>query len=342
MLQKTVPNSIDVLLPRHAGIAGLGMCVPDRVLTNHDLAQMVETSDEWITTRTGIRERRISDADTLTSDLAVKAAQNALQDAGIAPEDLELVLCATTTGDYLWPATACIIQERIGAKRAAAFDISAACSGFCYALATATGFIQSGAMQKVLIIGADTLSKQINWEDRGTCILFGDGAGAAVLTPCAPDEGVLTSVLGADGSGLESVWLPAGGQKTPLTPEVIAQKLNCIAMQGKEVYRFAAQIVPELIREALDRACLRPSDVSLLVLHQANIRIIQSVAERLDIPMEKVFVNLDRYGNTSAASVPIALTEAQQQERLHRGDIVVTVGFGAGLTWAANVIRWNK
>lgn len=342
MLQKSVPNSIHSLHPRNAGFAGLGMCVPDRILTNDDLAQMVETSDEWITTRTGIRERRIADTDTLTSDLAVTAAQNALKDAGIAPENLDLVLCATTTGDYLWPATACVIQERIGAKRAAAFDISAACSGFCYALATASGFIQSGAMQNVLVIGADTLSKQINWEDRSTCILFGDGAGAAVLTPCAPDEGVLTSVLGADGSGLESVWLPAGGARTPLTPEVVEQKLNCIAMEGKEVYRFAVQIVPELIRAALDRACLRPNDVSLLVLHQANIRILQAVAERLDIPMEKVFLNLDRYGNTSAASVPIALTEAQSQDRLHRGDIVVTVGFGAGLTWAANVIRWNR
>jgi 3-oxoacyl-[acyl-carrier-protein] synthase-3 len=326
----------------HAGIIGLGMSVPDQILTNDDLAKRVDTNDEWIVTRTGIRERRVADEKTATSDLATVAAQRALDDAGIAAEELDLVLCATTTGDYLWPATACVVQHRIGAKRAAAFDLSAACSGFCYGLATAAGFIQSGAMRRILVIGADTLTKQVNWEDRSTCILFGDGAGAAVLAPCSANEGVLSSSLGADGSGIEAVWVPAGGIRTPLTPEVIAQGQHCIAMQGKEVYRFAITIVPEVILDALKRACLTPEDIRLLVLHQANIRIINAAAERLGIPMEKVFVNLDRYGNTSAASVPMALTEAQQQGRLHRGDIVVTVGFGAGLTWAANVIRWHR
>lgn len=342
MTQHSVPNAPPSLLARNAGIAGLGLCVPDRIMTNDDLAQIVETNDEWITTRTGIRERRIAGPETATSDLATVAAQRALENAGIAPDELDLILCATTTGDYVWPATACVVQNRIGAKRAAAFDLSAACSGFCYGLETAASFIQRGAMQNILVIGADTLSKQVNWQDRTTCILFGDGAGAAVVTPCAPDEGIITSTLGSDGSGLESVWIPAGGTRTPLSADVMDQRLNCIAMRGQEVYRFAVQIVPEAIRQALGRACLRPSDVSLLVLHQANIRIVQSVSERLEIPMEKVFVNLDRYGNTSAASVPLALTEAAQQGRLKRGDIVVTVGFGAGLTWAANVIRWSR
>lgn len=318
------------------------MCVPDRIVTNNDLAQIVETNDEWIASRTGIRQRRVADADTATSDLATVAAQRALADAGLEAADLDLILCATTSGDYVWPATACVVQERLRAKRAAAFDLAAACSGFCYGLATAAGFIQTGTMRRVLVIGADTLTKQLNWQDRTTCILFGDGAGAAVLTPCAPDEGLLSSILGADGSGLESVWIPAGGTRTPTTEETLAAKLNCIAMRGQEVYRFAVKIVPDAIVEALKRACLRPEDVRLLVLHQANVRILQAVAERLAIPMERVFVNLDRYGNTSAGSVPIALTEAAQQGRLTRGDIVVTVGFGAGLTWAANVIRWNR
>jgi len=325
-----------------AGIAGLGMCVPDNVVTNNDLAQRIDTSDEWIVSRTGIRERRVTGPETATSDLAIVAAERALADAGVSATDLDLVLCATTTGDYIWPATACVVQHKIGATRAAAFDLSAACSGFCYGLATAAGFIQSGTMRRILVIGADTLTKQLNWDDRSTCILFGDGAGAAVVAPCAPDEGLLASALGSDGGGVEAVWVPAGGTRTPTTPEAIAARLNMLTMRGQEVYRFAVKIVPEVVMEALKHSCLHPRDISLLVLHQANIRIVRAAAERLDIPLDRVFVNLDRYGNTSAASVPIALTEAAQQGRLHRGDIVVTVGFGAGLTWAANVIRWNR
>ena len=350
-MTSTTPVLLDDLSPAsvaplsafpNAGIAGLGLCVPERVMTNVELSQFVDTNDEWIATRTGIRERRLTDAGTTVSDLAVIAAQRALEDAGIAATELDLVLCATTSGDYLWPATACVVQHRIGATHAAAFDLSAACSGFCYGLATAAGFIQSRAMRRILLIGADTLSKQVNWQDRGTCILFGDGAAAVVLTPCNADSGVLTSVLGADGSGLESVWIPAGGTRTPTTPEVLEQKQNTISMRGQEVYRFAVRVVPEVVEEALKKVCLRPSDIDLLVLHQANIRIVQSAAERLGIPMEKVFVNLHQYGNTSAASVPLALTEAYQQGRIKQNDIVVTVGFGAGLTWAANVIRWNR
>jgi 3-oxoacyl-[acyl-carrier-protein] synthase-3 len=318
------------------------MCVPDTVLTNHDIAKMVETSDEWIVSRTGIRERHVASPEIATSDLALVAAQRALEDAKVAAEELDLILCATITGDYLWPATACILQDRLGAKRAGAFDLSAACSGFCYGLATAAGFLQNGSMQRILVVGADTLSKQLDWTDRNTCILFGDGAGAAVLGPVSADEGLLTSVLHSDGSGLVAVWLPAGGSRTPFTAEANAAKANCLAMQGKEVYRFAVEAAPAVITEALEQACLRPCDISLLVFHQANTRIMFAAADRLGIEHSKVFVNADRYGNTSAASIPMALTEAAEQGRLHRGDIVVTVGFGAGLTWAANVIRWNK
>ena len=327
---------------RHAGIAGLGMYVPEQVVTNAEIAKRVDTSDEWIASRTGIRERRVTRPDEASSDLALLACRQALEDAQVDPAELDLVLCATATGDYVWPATACILQDTLGAKKAGAFDLSAACSGFCYGLATATGFIQSGMMEKVLVVGVDTLTKHLNWDDRSTCILFGDGAGAAVLTPCAPDEGILSSVLRADGSGLKSVWLPIGGTRTPITSDLLESGQNCLQMQGKEVYRFAVEIVPDIIQEALDRACLKPSDISLLVMHQANIKILQSAAKRFGISMDKVAVNGDRYGNTSAASIPLALRESADQQRLHRGDIVVTVGFGAGLTWGANVIRWNR
>lgn len=324
-----------------AGILGLGMYVPERVLTNHELAQLVDTSDEWITTRTGIRERRIADESSATSDMAVAAAQQALHDAGVSPDELDLILCATATGDFIWPATACVVQSRIGASRAGAFDLSAACAGFCYGLAIASAFIESRTARRILLIGADMLSKHVDWQDRSTCVLFGDGAGAAVLGPIESGEGVLTSVLKANGDGLQMVWLPTGGTRMPLTPELIAAGKNRLTMQGREVYRFAVEIIPEAILQALRQACLSPQDVDWLVMHQANLRILESVAERLHIPREKVFVNIERYGNTSAASVPIALTEANEQGLLKPGDVVVTAGFGAGLVWAVNILRWN-
>ena len=326
----------------NAGIIGVGMSVPDRVLTNADLTGIVETTDEWIVSRTGIKERRITDETTVSSDLGTEAALRAIENAGLNPSDIDLVICATATGDYIWPSTACIIQNRIGARHAGAFDLSAACSGFCYGVATAAGFIQSGALQNVLVVGVDTLTKQVNWEDRSTCILFGDGAGAAVISACPVGEGVLSSVLGADGSGLESIWLPAGGIKTPLTQSGIDQKLNRISMKGSDVYKFALRLIPEVIEETLRKAGLTPADIDLLVMHQANLRIINAVAERLGVSEAKVFVNVDRYGNTSAASVPIALSEALSQGRIKRGDVIATVGFGAGLTWGANVIRWSR
>jgi len=329
-------------LPMNAGILGVGMAVPDRILTNADLEKMVDTSDEWIVTRTGIRERRICGPDETTASLSVQAARRALDDAGVLAEELDLVLCATATGDYIWPATACLIQDAIGAKRAAAFDLSAACSGFVFSLATAAGFIQTGTMRRILVIGADTLTKQVNWEDRGTCVLFGDGAGAAVLGPCPPDEGLLASSLGTDGSGVPLIVLQAGGTKHPVTPEAIAQKQNCIYMSGSEVYKFAVRKMGDVCLDALCKANLTPKDVDLFVPHQANIRIINAAADRMGLPPEKVFLNVHKYGNTSAASIPMALTEARQEGRVQRGDVLVFVGFGAGLTWGANVVRWSR
>lgn len=328
--------------PASAGILGVGMAVPERVVTNFDLEQMVDTTDEWIVSRTGIRERRICGPEETSSSLGTLAARRALEDAGVLAEEIDLVLCATATGDYLWPATACVIQNAIGATRAAAFDLSAACAGFVYGLAVATALVQTAAMRRVLLVGVDTLSKQLDWSDRSTCVLFGDGAGAVVVGPCPPGEGVLASALGADGSGVELIWLPAGGTKTPITPEAMAQNLHYLAMRGAEVYKFAVKIMGEVSLEALCRARLTPDDVDLFVPHQANIRIIQSAAERIGLPMERVFVNVDRYGNTSAASIPIALAELQQERRLRRGSTLVLVGFGAGLTWGANVVRWSK
>ena len=275
------------LSPARSGILGLGMCVPERVLTNEELSLMVETNNEWIVTRTGIHERRVSDSDTATSDLAFEAAKRALEDASISPEEIDLVLCATTSGDYIWPSTACLVQHRLGAKRAAAFDLSAACSGFCYGLATASSFIESGMMKKILVIGADTLTKQVDWKDRSTCVLFGDGAGAAIVGVCPSDEGILASLLGADGGGAEAVWLPAGGSRTPITQEVLDQKLNCLRMKGQDVYRFTMSVIPELVLNVLKKACLTPTDVDMLVLHQANARIITSIGDRLGFPRKK-------------------------------------------------------
>jgi 3-oxoacyl-[acyl-carrier-protein] synthase III len=326
-----------------AGIAGIGMYVPSRVLTNHDLEALVETTDEWIVDRTGIRERRIVEPHQATSDLAVPAAEEALRVAGLAPEDIDLILVATCTGDMgTFPATASLVQDRLGAKAAAAFDVAAVCSGFVYALDVAAQYIQTGRYENVLVIGAETMSKILDWSDRGTCILFGDGAGAVVVSPCAEGEGILGTVLGSDGSGACLLNIPAGGSRLPLTPDLIAAKQNTLMMKGREVFRFAVDIMGEAAVQALDSVGLSPADVDLFIPHQANIRIITAAAKRLDMPMEKVFVNVDRYGNTSAASVPLALYEAWKAGKVQPGNLIVTVGFGAGLTWGANVIRWGN
>lgn len=323
-----------------AGIVGVGVGIPETVLTNHDLEQRIDTSDEWIVTRTGIRERRIAPAHVATSDLAAQAAEQALRNAGKSAQDVDLIVVATATPDMPWPSTACLVQAKIGASRAVAFDLNAVCSGFVYALWIAAQAVETGAYRCVLVIGADILSRQVNWEDRSTCVLFGDGAGAVVLAPVQEPYGVLSGVLGADGTGAPLLNVPAGGTREPLSPDVIARKRHTIQMRGREVFKFAVTIMGEVAVQALEKAGISPEEVSLFIPHQANIRIIQAAAERLNLPMERVFVNVDRYGNTSAASIPIAIYEAWAQGRLKKGDLAVVVGFGAGLTWGACVIRW--
>ncbi len=328
---------------RGAQITGLGMYVPERVMTNDDLSAFVETSDEWIFSRTGIRERRIAAPEQATSDLALPAALGALQTAGVGAADLDLIIVATCTGDRgSFPATASILQEMMGAKHAAAFDVAAVCSGFAYALDVAAQYVQSGRYDRVLVVGAETMSKVLNWEDRNTCVLFGDGAGAVVIEPCAYGDGILGSVLGSDGAGACLLNIPAGGSRLPLTPALIEQKQNAMMMNGKAVYKFAVEIMGESAVQALDYVGLTADQVSLFIPHQANVRIISAAAKRLNLPDEKVFVNVDRYGNTSAASIPLALCEAWRAGRIAPGDIVVTVGFGAGLTWGSNVVRWGS
>jgi 3-oxoacyl-[acyl-carrier-protein] synthase-3 len=325
-----------------AGIVGTGLHVPEQVLTNHDLEKMVDTSDEWIATRTGIRERRIADEATATSDLACEAGRRALASAGVAPSEVDLIIVATVTPDMLFPATACLVQAGLGAAQAAAFDLSAGCSGFVYALATGAGFIASGQYETVLVIGADTLSKITNWEDRSTCVLFGDGAGAAVLRPVPEGYGFLSFVLGADGTGGEKLRLPGGGSRRPFrfVPEEGAEGAQYIHMCGPDVFKFAVRVMPQAAQEVLAKAGLRPEDVQLLLPHQANTRIIDAAAERLGIEPDRVMVNVDRYGNTSAASIGLALHEAVEAGRLTHGGVGVLVGFGAGLTWAAAALRW--
>lgn len=329
---------------RRAQITGLGKYVPDRILTNDDLSRMVDTSDDWIFSRTGIRERRIAADHEAASDLALPAAREALRTAGLSAEDLDLILVATCTGDTnTCPATASFVQEGLGAKRAAAFDVAAVCSGFVYALDVAAQYIATHRYNNVLVVGTEVMSRVLDWSDRNTCVLFGDGAGAVIVQPAPTDnEGILASILGTDGSGACLLNIPAGGSRLPLTPAVMEQKGQYLMMKGREVYRFAVEIMGQAAQEAVEAAGLTPGDVDLFIPHQANIRIIEASAKRLGLPMEKVFVNVDKYGNTSAASVPLALCEAWQAGRIRPGSIVVTVGFGAGLTWGANVIKWGN
>lgn len=322
------------------GIIGTGKYVPDRILTNQELEQMVDTNDEWITTRTGIKERRIAAAHQATSDLAYHAAVEALNKAGVAAEEIELIIVATITPDQAFPSTACLIQDRLGARSAAAFDLSAACSGFIYGLASATSMIKSGLYQNALVIGAECLSRITDYTDRNTCILFGDGAGAVVLGEVDKGKGFLSFELGADGAGGDLLKVEAGGSRMPVSQEAIDQKLNCIYMAGRDVFKFAVRIMGSTAEKALEKAGLSKHDADLLVPHQANIRIIQAALERLDMPQEKSVVNLDRYGNVSAASIPLALAEAVEQGKVNSDDILVMVGFGGGLTWGAAVLKW--
>ncbi|HCW51766.1 MAG TPA: 3-oxoacyl-ACP synthase [Clostridiales bacterium] len=324
----------------NAGILGLGSATGDRILTNGDLERLVDTSDEWIVERTGISERRVLGPGKATSDLAWEAARKALETSGVCAAELDLIVVATVTPDMPFPATACLLQDRLGARKAAAFDLEAACSGFLYGLVIASQFIRLGTYRYVLVIGAETLSRITDWTDRSTCVLFGDGAGAAVLGPVGTRAGVLGWSLGADGSGADLLKMPAGGSRMPASTETVARRLHYIRMNGREVFKRAVTLMQDAGMMALRNAGLDAGQVDLLIPHQANLRIIEALRKKLRMPREKVFWNLDRYGNMSSASVPVALEEALQAGRVRPGDVLLMVAFGAGLTWGAVVMRW--
>lgn len=325
----------------YAHITGWGMAVPEKILTNDDLAQMVDTSDQWILERTGIRERRIAAPEQSSASLATDAAQQALEVANLKPSELDLIIVSTSSPEHIFPSTASLVQDRIGAARAGAYDLLAACTGFIYALSAAAQAIRSGSATNVLVIGTETLSRLTNWQDRNTCILFGDGAGAFVLQASENPGGVLSSILRSDGSGADLLTLPAGGSFLPASHETVEKGQHFIQMNGREVFRFATRVMSQATREAVEAAQLTLDEVDLIIPHQANQRIIESAARSLEIPLERFMVNVERYGNTSTASIPIATCEAIQQGRLKAGDRVVFVGFGAGLTWGASVIEWS-
>lgn len=322
------------------GIIGTGKYVPERILSNKELEAMVETNDEWIVTRTGIKERRLAAAEEATSDLALHASREAIAAAGLTAEDIDLIIVATITPDMFFPSTACLLQDKLGAKKAAAFDLSAACSGFIYGLATGSSMIASGMYKNVLVVGAETLSRITDYTDRNTCILFGDGAGAVVLGQVEEGRGFQSFELGADGSGGELLKVNGGGSRVPATEESIQAKQHYIQMAGNDVFKFAVRIMGSVAEEALLKAGIAKEEVDLLVPHQANIRIIQSALNRLSLSEDKAMINLDKYGNMSSASIPVALAEAVEQGRVKEGDRIVLVGFGGGLTWGASVLVW--
>jgi 3-oxoacyl-[acyl-carrier-protein] synthase-3 len=317
------------------------MAVPERVLTNEELAQMVDTNDEWIRSRTGIRERRIAEDDQTTASLATEAALNALAVANLNPMEIELIIVATSTPEHLFPATASLVQDSLGAVKAGAFDLLAACTGFIFALNMATQAIRTGSLSNALVIGSETLSRLINWQDRDTCILFGDGAGAFVLQAGEEKAGLLSAVMRSDGSGADLLIVPAGGSALPPSIDTIQDGLHYIDMNGREVFRFATRVMTQATENAVKGANLEIQDIDLVIPHQANRRIIEIALRNLDIPLERCVINLDRYGNTSTASIPIATCEAIEDGRLHPNDKVVFVGFGAGLTWGAAVVGWS-
>lgn len=323
-----------------AKIIATGSYVPERILTNFHLEKMVDTSDEWIRERTGIRERRIADEKEAASDLAYEAAKAAFKRTDIKAKDIELIIVATVTGDMPVPATACHLQQKLGLKKAAAFDINAACSGFLYGLSVADSFIRSGNYKRILLIGAEVLSRITDWEDRSTCILFGDGAGAAILEATNEERGIISTHLRSDGSMWDLLYLSGGGSRHPVSKDSIKKKLHYLRMKGNETFKIAVRTLERLVRETLNENKLKVAQLSLLIPHQANLRIIQATAERLNIPIEKVVVNIDKYGNTSAASIPIALDEAVREGRIRDGDYVLLEAFGGGLTWASALIKW--
>jgi 3-oxoacyl-[acyl-carrier-protein] synthase-3 len=325
---------------RTVSIIATGSYVPERILTNQDLERIVDTTDEWIRTRTGISERRIAAPDEATSDMATKAAIAAMEQADIEAKEIDLIIVATVTPDMFFPATACWVQKKIGAVRAACFDISAACSGFLYAMEIAQQFISTHVYNTVLIVGADKLSSIVNWSDRNTCVLFGDGAGAAILRNRGASHGVVATHMGSDGEFAEILFMPGGGSRCPITAENIGQQLNTIKMQGKETYKQAVTAMSDAADRALESAGLKYDEIACVIPHQANMRIIEAIAHRMRLPIEKFYVNLEKYGNTSAAAVAIALDEAHRAGRFKVGDYILLVVFGGGLTWASSVIQW--
>jgi 3-oxoacyl-[acyl-carrier-protein] synthase-3 len=334
------PRARHAFQGRPCSIAGVGSYVPDRILTNADLEKIVETSDEWITTRTGIKERRIAAANEFTSDMAAKAAERAMKAAGVSADQIDLIIVATLTPDMPFPSTACHVQRKIGARRAAAFDIEAACSGFIFALEVGQQFIVSRTYDTVLVIGAEKLSSIMNWKDRNTCVLFGDGAGATILQHRENTHGLLTAVMGSDGNKADLLSMPGGGSACPATSESVAAGLHFLRMDGKETFKNAVQAMVSAADEAMRRCEIDITKIKCVIPHQANQRIIDAVGERLKARPEQLFVNVHKYGNTSAASVAIALDEAVQAGIVSRGDLILLVVFGAGLTWGAAVIEW--
>ena len=321
-------------------ILGTGSELPSKVVTNHDLEKMVETSDEWITVRTGIKERRVLEEGKGNADMAFRAAQRALKDAQMEATDLDAIIMGTVTPDYPFPSSACVLEDMLGARNVFSFDVGAACSGFLNALSVADSFIRTGQINNALVVGSDALSRLLNWQDRGTCILFGDGAGAVVLGASENGSGILSTRLRTDGSYVKQLYVPAGGSLKPATPETVRRNEHTITMNGKEVFKIAVRSMEEISRQALVEADVQVSEVALVIPHQANRRIIVALAERLGIPMERVMVNLEKYGNTSAASIPVALDEAKRQGRIKPGDIVLLNAFGAGFAWGAAVIKF--
>lgn len=321
-------------------IIGTGSYLPLRVLSNKDLEKMVDTSDAWIVERTGISERRIASEDEAASDLACHAAEKAINDGGLQPSDIDFIIVATVTPDMLFPSTACLVQSRLGAKRAFAFDLSAACSGFIYALSVADQYIKSGMYQTGLVIGADVFSKMTDWTDRNTCVLFGDGAGAVILKADTGDKGIVSSHLYSDGTSWDMLYVPGGGSRIPPGEDMINNRQQFVKMRGSETFKVAVNTMCTSINDALKSNGLTANDIKLFIPHQANLRIIQAIGKKLNVPMERFMINLDRYGNTSAASIPIALDEAVKEGRIEEGDNILLEAFGGGLTWGAVLIKW--
>ena len=322
-----------------AHIVSTGMAVPEKVINNYDLEKIVDTNDEWIRERTGMFERHVSDENTAASDLALQASKQALDNASISPKEIDAILVATISPDYVFPATACVLQNALKAKNAMAFDLSAACSGYIYGLSIAQAYIESGRYKNILLVGADVLTKVVDWTDRNTCVLFGDGAGASIIQPNGT-AGVLDTVLGSDGSAVELLYQPCGGSRIPISEEAIRQKKHYLYLNGREIFKYAVRAMHQACIDVLKRCNRKIDDVALIIPHQANTRIIEAVAQRMEVPMEKFYLNIEKYANTSAATIPITIHEALQDGSLKAGDLALLVSFGGGLTWGASLIQF--